>query len=133
MLAEVRTDSREDKEMRVTKVVAALDVNRVVNPRGLEGQVISAINDAIAYVIRTGLHLDDGAIRESSYGDFEIPRMNNAPPEIEVHFMPPNGDRPGGAGELVVPAAAATIANTFARATCIKPRRFPLRDFYPEA
>lgn len=133
VLAEVATDSREDREMRVTKMVAALDVNRVVNPRGLEGQVISAINDAIAYVIRTGLHLDDGAIRESSYGDFEVPRMDNSPPEIEIHFMPPNGDRPGGAGELVVPAAAAAIANAFARATGIKPRRFPLRDFHPEA
>jgi len=31
-----------------------------------------------------------------------------------------------------VPAAAAAIANAFARATGIAPRRFPLRDFYPE-
>lgn len=95
--------------------------------------VTTSEGQAIAYVIRTGLHLDDGAIRESSYSDFEIPRMNNSPPEIEVHFMEANGDRPGGAGELVVPAAAAAIANAFARATGIKPRRFPLRDFHPEA
>ena len=99
VLAEVEVNKPnpqgKNKEMRVTRVVAALDVNRVVNPRGLEGQVIGAIIDAIAYVIRTGLHLDNGAIRESSYGDFEVPRMMHSPPEIEVHFMPPNGDRPG--------------------------------------
>ncbi len=137
VLAEVevfRTNKQgRNKEMRVRRVVVALDVNRVVNPRGLEAQAIGAVNDAIAYVIRTGLHLDNGAIRESSYGDFEIPRMKHSPTEIEVHFMPTNGERPGGAGELVVPAAAAAIANAFARATGIKPRQFPLVDFYPEA
>ena len=91
------------------------------------------VTDAISYIVRTGLHLDDGAIRESSYGDFEIARMRNTPPEIEIHLMPPNGERPGGAGELVVPAAAAAIANAFARATGVEPRRFPLAEFYPEA
>lgn len=132
VLAEVRYFNDPDRELKVTKLVVALDVNRVVNPRGLEAQVISAATDAISYIIRTGLHLDNGAIRESSYGDFEIARMNNTPSNIKVHFMPPNGDTPGGAGELVVPAAAAAITNAFARATGIQPRRFPLRDFYPE-
>lgn len=126
-------DTNQKRDLRVTKAVIALDVNRAVNPRGLEGQAISAFTDAISYVIRTGLHLDDGAIRESSYGDFEVARMDNTPTELEVHIMPPNGERPGGAGELVVPAAAAAIANAFARATGVKPRRFPLREYYEEA
>lgn len=132
VLVELQTFNNPDKESRVTKVVVALDVNRVLNPTGLEAQVISAVTDAITYMIRTSLHLDNGAIRESSYGDFEVARMRNTPTEIEVHFMPPNGETPGGAGELVVPAAAAAIANAFARATGIKPRKFPLRDFYQE-
>ena len=130
VLAEVQTSDDPDEEMRVTRFVVALDVNRVVNPTGLEAQVIGAATDAITYIVRTGLHLDNGAIRESSYGDFEIARMRNTPPEIEIIFMPPNGEPPGGAGELTVPAAAAAIANAFARATGIAPRRFPLRDFY---
>ena len=132
VLVELQTFKNPEKECKVTKIVVALDVNRVLNPTGLEAQVIGAATDAITYMIRTSLHLDNGAIRESSYGDFEIARMRNTPPDIEVHFMPPNGETPGGAGELVVPAAAAAIANAFARATGIAPRRFPLRDFYPE-
>ena len=132
VLVELQTFKNPEKECKVTKIVVALDVNRVLNPTGLEAQVIGAATDAITYMIRTSLHLDNGAIRESSYGDFEIARMRNTPPDIEVHFMPPNGETPGGAGELVVPAAAAAIANAFARAKGIAPRRFPLRDFYPE-
>ena len=133
VLCEVKEAASPQDDMRVTRMVVAVDVNRVVNPTGLEAQVISAATDAITSILRTGLHLDDGAIRESSYGDFEIAQMRHTPPEIEVHFMPSNGERPGGAGELVVPAAAAAIANAFARATGIKPRRFPLRDFYEKA
>lgn len=133
VLCELKTSPSAQQDARVTKMVIAVDVNRVVNPTGLEAQVIGAATDAITTILRTGLHLDNGAIRESSYGDFEIAQMKHTPPEIEVIFMPPNGDRPGGAGELVVPAAAAAVANAFARATGIKPRRFPLRDFYEEA
>lgn len=132
VIAEVRTYGNPNLEMRVTRVVVVLDVNRVINPTGLEAQVEGAVMDAIGYIVRTGLHLDNGAIRESSYGDFEVPRMIHAPPKMKIVFMPPNGEPPGGAGELVVPAAAAAIANAFAAATGIKPRRFPLRDFYPE-
>ncbi len=132
VLCELQTSPDPAVNARVTKLVVALDVNRVVNPTGLEAQVIGAATDAISSILRTGLHLDNGAIRESSYGDFEIARMKDTPPEIVVHFMPTNGERPGGAGELVLPAAAAAIANAFARATGIKPRRFPLRDFYQE-
>lgn len=132
VLCELRTAPSASADARVTKMTIAVDVNRVVNPTGLEAQVIGAATDAITTVLRTGLHLDNGAIRESSYGDFEIAQMKHTPPEIQVIFMPDNGDRPGGAGELVVPAAAAAVANAFARATGIKPRRFPLRDFHPE-
>ena len=132
VLCELKIHRNARRDARVTKMVVAVDVNRVVNPAGLEAQVIGAATDAITTILRTGLHLDNGAIRESSYGDFEIAQMKHTPPEIEVIFMPTNGDRPGGSGELVVPAAAAAIANAFARATGIKPRRFPLRDFHEE-
>lgn len=132
VLCELRTSPAPGVDAKVTKLVISLDVNRVVNPTGLEAQVIGAATDAISSILRTGLHLDNGAIRESSYSDFEIAQMKHTPPEIEVHFMPSNGERPGGAGELALPAVAAAIANAFARATGIKPRRFPLRDFYQE-
>ena len=42
-----------------------------------------------------------------------------------MHILPSTGE-PGGAGELGVPAAAAAVANAYARATNTTPTRFPL-------
>ncbi|MEE8601413.1 xanthine dehydrogenase family protein molybdopterin-binding subunit [Euzebya tangerina] len=126
----VELDTR-GAEPRVTRATCAVDVGRAINPLGLESQMQGALVDAISYIIRTAIHLDDGAIRESSYGDFEVPRMDHTPPEMSVHVMPPTEELPGGAGELGITASAAAVANAYARATGRVPRRFPINE-YPE-
>jgi isoquinoline 1-oxidoreductase beta subunit len=132
VLAEVEYSPDPSVPLRVLAMTIGLDVNRVVNPTGLEAQAIGAATDAISTIITAGIHIDNGSVRESSYADYRIARMVDTPPEIEVFFMPPNGDDPGGAGEILVPAAGAAIANAFARATGIEVRRFPLHEHYPE-
>jgi isoquinoline 1-oxidoreductase beta subunit len=110
---------------RVTKVVVAADVGRVVNPRGVEAQLMGAVVDGISTVLQAGLHIDRGAVREGSYADFRYARQRHAPVRFEAHLMPSSGE-PGGAGELAVPAAAGAVANAYARATGTAPRRFPI-------
>jgi isoquinoline 1-oxidoreductase beta subunit len=123
----VELDARDRSRPRVTRAVAAVDVGRAVNPRGLEAQVQGALVDALSVTLQAGVHIDGGAVRESSYTDFRYARMRHAPLEVEVHVMPPTGE-PGGAGELAVPAACAAVANAWARATGTLPRRFPIVD-----
>lgn len=120
----VELDTR-GAEPRVTKVTVAVDVGRAINPTGLEAQLQGVTCDAITTMLRAGNHLDDGRIREGSYGDFLWARMNHSPFSIDVHIMEPTGD-PGGAGELGYPAAAAAIVNAYTRATGELPTRFPL-------
>ncbi|WP_394827391.1 molybdopterin cofactor-binding domain-containing protein [Pendulispora albinea] len=110
---------------RVTKAVVAADVGRAINPRGLEAQLMGATTDGISVTLQAGLHIDKGAVREGSFSDFRYARMRNTPLEFEVHILPPSGE-PGGAGELAYPAAAAAVANAYARATGTSPRRFPI-------
>ncbi|WP_031482218.1 xanthine dehydrogenase family protein molybdopterin-binding subunit [Streptomyces bicolor] len=121
----VEIDAADPKNPRVTKVVMAADVGTAVNPRGLEAQLMGTAVDGISTVLRAGLHIDKGAVRESSFADFHYARQRHAPQHFEAHIMPSKGD-PGGAGELGVPAAAGAVANAYARATGTKPRRFPL-------
>jgi isoquinoline 1-oxidoreductase beta subunit len=121
----VEMDARDPADPRVTKAVIAADVGRCVNPRGLEAQLMGATVDAISAMLRAGNHIDNGAVRESSYTDFAWARMRHSPPQVEVHIMAPTGE-PGGAGEIGYPAAAAAVANAYARATGTKPRRFPI-------
>jgi isoquinoline 1-oxidoreductase beta subunit len=111
---------------RVTKAVVAVDVGLPVNPKGLQAQAIGGVIDGISTMLSAGNHLDNGAFREGSYKDFLYARQANAPLSCEVYVMPATGSSPGGAGELIVPAAAAAVANAYARATGAKPRSFPI-------
>lgn len=121
----IEIDATDPKNPRVTKAVMAADVGTAVNPRGLEAQLMGTVIDGISTVLRAGLHIDRGAVREGSFADFHYARQRDAPLHFEAHIMPSRGE-PGGAGELGVPAAAGAVANAYARATGTRPRRFPL-------
>ena len=110
---------------RVTKAVMALDVGRQVNPTGLRAQALGSLMDGISTVLLAGNHLDGGAFREGSYSDFKYARQADAPLECDVHLVGGTG-KPGGVGELCIPAAAGAVANAYARATGTKPRKFPI-------
>jgi isoquinoline 1-oxidoreductase beta subunit len=122
----VEIDATNRAEPRVTKAVVAVDVGRAVNPRGLESQMTGVVVDGISATLQAGNHIDNGAVRESSFTDFKWARMRHSPPQLEVHVMPPTTGKPGGAGELGFPAAAAAVANAYARATGTSPRSFPI-------
>jgi isoquinoline 1-oxidoreductase subunit beta len=110
---------------RVTKAVMALDVGRQVNPSGLKAQAMGSLIDGISTVLLAGNHLDDGAFREGSYSDFKYARQADAPLTCDVYLVGGSG-KPGGVGELCVPAAAAAVANAYSQATGKKPRTFPI-------
>jgi isoquinoline 1-oxidoreductase beta subunit len=105
--------------------VCAVDVGRAVNPRGLEAQVQGVLTDGLSMTLHAGLHIDSGAVREGTYTDYHFARMADSPLDIDVIVMPPTGE-PGGAGELGFPAAAAAVANAYARATGTTPFSFPI-------
>jgi isoquinoline 1-oxidoreductase beta subunit len=85
--------------------------------------------DGFAVVFRAGLHLDNGATRETNFHDYKWSRMFDSPREMSCHILPPSNVNPGGVGELGVAAAAAAAANAWARATGKKPRNFPLNEY----
>jgi isoquinoline 1-oxidoreductase beta subunit len=111
---------------RVTNVWVAVDVGRAINPKGLEAQMQGVVSDAITTVLRVGNRLDDGRIREGSYGDFLWARMDHTPFDVQVDVMPPTTGEPGGAGELGYPTCAAAIVNAYTQATGQEPNRFPI-------
>ncbi len=121
----VELDCRDRANPRVTKGVCAVDVGRAVNPRGLEAQMQGVLVDGLSMSLRAGLHIDNGAVREGSYSYYHFARMAHSPPVVDVVVMPPTGE-PGGAGELGFPAAAAAVANAYARATGTTIRSFPI-------
>jgi isoquinoline 1-oxidoreductase beta subunit len=116
---------------RVTKVVFAIDVGLVINPRGLEAQMMGGINDALALILTSSLHLRDGQFVEASWDNFFYTRQWNTPPEMKIIIVDSSADEPGGAGEAGLAATCGAIACAYARATGTVPEYFPINHKAP--
>ncbi|GAA5028407.1 molybdopterin-dependent oxidoreductase [Terrabacter aeriphilus] len=111
---------------RVTKAVIAIDAGLVVNPRGLEAQMMGGVSDGIALALTSSNHLQDGHFLEASWDNYFYTRQWNVPPSFECIVMPSDAQLPGGAGEAGVAATVAATACAYARATGTVPTRFPI-------
>ncbi|MBZ4017173.1 molybdopterin cofactor-binding domain-containing protein [Streptomyces purpurogeneiscleroticus] len=111
---------------RVTKAVIAVDAGLVVNPEGLEAQMLGGVSDGIALALTSSLHLRDGHFLEASWDNYFYTRQWNVPLDFECVVMPSDSEQPGGAGEAGVAASVAAVACAYARATGTVPTRFPI-------
>jgi isoquinoline 1-oxidoreductase subunit beta len=122
----VEIDARDPRNAKVVRAVIAVDVGKPLNPLGIQAQAEGGLADAITLVLNAGLNIVDGLPLESSYTNYRVTRMKDFPKDIQVIVMPANGEPIGGMGEVGLSAASGAIANAYARATGIKPRKFPL-------
>jgi isoquinoline 1-oxidoreductase subunit beta len=118
---------------RVTRVTFAIDAGLVINPKGLEAQMMGGINDAIALILSSSLHLTDGHFVEASWDNYFYTRQWNTPPELNIIIVEPDDqmDEPGGAGEAGVAATCGAIANAYAKAVGKVPTYFPINHLDP--
>ena len=124
-IAEVTRDSKRGT-VRVDRVVCAIDCGTCVNPLGVEAQMQSAINFGLAQTLKSEITVSNGRVNQSNFNDYEVLRMNEAPPIIDVHIIN-NNERPGGVGEPGVPPIAPAVANAIFAATGKRRRRLPIR------
>ena len=122
-VAEVSVGAKGD--LRVHRVVCAIDCGRVVNPLGLEGQVESGILWGLSATTHGRITFGNGRVEQSNYDDFPVVRMGDAP-LVETHIVP-SEVRPLGAGEQPVPPIYAAVANAVFDATGARVRELPIR------
>lgn len=124
-IAEVSCDTNR-KTVRVDRVVCAIDCGLCINPLGLAAQMQSAINFGLAQTLMSEITVSNGRVDQSNFNDYEVLRMKDAPPVIDVHIVP-SADRPGGVGEVGVPPLAPAVCNAIFAATGKRIRRLPIR------
>jgi len=114
----------KDGDVRVRRVVCAVDCGSVVNPDTVQAQVQSAIMFGITAALFGQITLKDGRVEQSNFHDYRALRMNEAP-VVDV-YIAKSGEPPGGMGEagtsLIVPA----VTNAVFAATGKRLRKLPI-------
>jgi isoquinoline 1-oxidoreductase subunit beta len=112
-------------ELKIHRAVCVVDVGRVVNPLGVEAQMMGGTIDGISTALHLAITVKDGQVQQKNFPDYPLLRMAQAPQSVEVHVVESTAD-PRGAGEMGVPSAAPALANAIYAATTVRVRKLPL-------
>jgi CO/xanthine dehydrogenase Mo-binding subunit len=122
-VAEVEVNGKG--EIRVHRVVCAVDCGIVVNPDIVVAQIEGAIVYGLSAALKGEITLKDGRVQQSNFHDFQVLRIDEMP-EVEVHLVP-SLEAPTGIGEPGLPVIAPAVANAIFAATGKRLRRLPIR------
>jgi len=109
---------------KIMKVYCAVHCGRVINLSGAENQVQGAIVDGISHAMYPKVTFVDGAVAETNFHAYPLLRINDAPLDVEVKFVP-SEDAPSGLGEPGLPPVAPALANAIFAATGKRIRKMP--------
>jgi isoquinoline 1-oxidoreductase beta subunit len=112
--------------VKVDRVVSAVDCGMVVNPDGFRAQVEGAILFGLAAALKGEITIDNGAVVQSNFNDYEMLRIADCP-QIEVHIREDDGPV-GGGGEPGVPPIAPAVTNAIFAATGVRIRELPVKN-----
>jgi len=112
--------------VRVERVIAAVDCGRVINPTGVEQQMEGGIIWGISSALKGEITFRNGAAQQGTYADFEVARMRDTP-VIEVHIVNSDAPEPFGMGEPPVPPIVPAIVNAVFAVTGKRVRKLPIR------
>lgn len=127
LVAEVVEVTVTDGDVKVDRVVAAVDPGFAVSPDGLTAQIESGIIYGLSAAMFGEVSIKDGAVAQSNFNDYQILRIADAP-VIETHIINSGGPA-GGAGEPGTPAIAPALANAVFNATGSRVRQLPLKNY----
>jgi CO/xanthine dehydrogenase Mo-binding subunit len=116
--------SMKDDAPQIHRVVVAIDCGQVVNPNTLEQQMQGGVVFAMTQALHGKVTVEDGAIQQSNFGDYELVRIADAP-KVESYFVE-STEAPTGAGEPPVPPFAPALCNAMFAATRKRIRTMPI-------
>lgn len=122
-VAEVTVDPKGD--IRVDRVVCAVDCGMVVNPDTVKAQIDGGIQFGVGAALWGEITIQNGRVVQSNFHDYRQLRLAEAP-RVDVHIVA-SPEAPGGVGEPGTSAVMPAIANAVAAATGQRLRSLPLR------
>jgi isoquinoline 1-oxidoreductase beta subunit len=123
-VAEVAVSRRG--EVRVERVVCAIDCGHVVNPLTVAEQMESSVVWGLTAALYGQITIKDGRVVEGNFDDYPMLRLD-AMPEVETHLALSGGSKWGGVGEPGVPPLAPAVCHGVFQVTGKRIRSLPLR------
>ena len=111
-------------EVRVRRVVCAVDCGTAINPDTVRAQIQSGIIFGITAALYGEITLKNGRVEQTNFDTYQMLRMNEAP-AIEVYIVE-SSEPPGGMGECGTSAIVPAVANAIFAATGKRLRKMPV-------
>ena len=122
--AQVAEVSIEQGQIRVHRVVCAIDCGTVVNPDTVAQQVQSSVVFALSAALFGRIDIVGGVVQQSNFPSYPMVTLSQAP-TVETHIVP-STRHPAGVGEPAVPPLAPAVGNALFALTGTRQRTLPL-------
>jgi isoquinoline 1-oxidoreductase beta subunit len=116
----------KDGEVRVERVVCAVDCGTIVNPDTVKAQIEGGVIFGLTAALFGEITIRHGRVEQSNFNDYRVLRFDEAP-IVEVHLIKSN-EAPGGIGEVGTVGAAPALTNAIFVATGTRIRKLPVKD-----
>jgi isoquinoline 1-oxidoreductase beta subunit len=123
----VEASVSDETGVRAHRVVSAIDLGHVVDPRTVAMQTESAIIFALSAALHGEISIHAGRVEQSNFHDYPLLRMSEAP-QIDTVIVP-GREGFGGCGEPPVAPLAPALCNAVFAATGARIRTLPLRKY----
>ncbi|MGX4642004.1 molybdopterin cofactor-binding domain-containing protein [Massilia sp. SYSU DXS3249] len=115
-----------DGDVRLHRVVCAVDCGQAVNPDTIAAQIEGGIIFGATAALWNEITINRGRVQQTNFGDYRMMRINEAP-RVEVHIVN-STDEPGGIGEPGTSGIAPALTNAVFAATGRRIRKLPIGD-----
>ena len=113
-------------KLRIPEVHIAADAGRIINPDRVRSQFEGASTFGAGIAMMSEITAKDGAIVQSNFHDYLVPRIQESPIMTHVHLVD-SAEPPAGVGEPGVPPMLPAITNAIFAATGKRIRELPIR------
>ncbi|WP_338455169.1 molybdopterin cofactor-binding domain-containing protein [uncultured Alteromonas sp.] len=121
----VEVEVSDAGDLKIIKSWASIDAGTVVNTDTVKNQVQGGSVFGITAAISEGITFDKGRAQQSNFHDYRVPRMSDAPLEIDVEIIPSDAP-PAGVGEPATPVYAPALCNAIFAACGKRIRQLPI-------
>jgi isoquinoline 1-oxidoreductase beta subunit len=123
-LAQVAEVSVQNNQLKIHRIVCAIDCGQMVNPGIVLAQAEGSIIFGLTAALFGEINIANGRVKEQNFDDYRMLRMNEIP-AIEVHLIDSN-EKPGGMGEPAVALVAPAVCNAIYAANRKRVRTLPI-------